>query len=379
MSRGGAMSGQTRKKQLAGMKVLPVAALATALVGGLLVINFPHYDRIDIGRPLGKMYIKVSNRIVLEDKGSATYGLVQFERRGTGTYALIHGEYSGEGRKRELKRTLKVGVKYLPQLPKGWEDFQPEDRPSMVADALLSAKRPDRSSQTCWVGKLYKSPKDWIAIPYQQTFYIRDGSATDNYRGIFLVFRPPTGGLILLDLFKKRQSADNVDDWKQVRRYLGNVNRMLYFEDDQRPHMAAGANEFNRLPIPTHNPLCLGPYRLTIPKGSQLITEAGGYYRLDSRQGVEARLSYREKLTAGLNDPVEQLQPECEPQQQRLTKPTQDPSEPLRYVRATNGEGRCTRYFQGLMKRWALPSSSAITLDVFVRSSKAHAKPLPSF
>jgi hypothetical protein len=373
------MSGQTRKKQLAGMKVLSAAALATALVGGLLVINFPLYDRIDIGRPLGKMYIKVSNDIILDDKGSDTYRLVQFERRGTGTYALIHGEYSGEGRERKLKRTLQVGVKYLPQLPKGWEDFPLEDRPSLVADALLSAKRPDRSSQTCWVGKLHDSHRDWIAISYQQTFYTRDGSATDNYRGIFLVFRPPTGGLILLDLFKKRESTENVDDWKQVRKYLGNVNRMLYFEDDNRPHMAAGDNEFNPLPIPTQNPLCLGPYRLTIPKGSQLITEAGGYYRLnDSRQGVEARLSYREKLVPDIIDPVKKLRPDCKAELQPLTKQPRNPDESLRYVRATNGRGTCTPYYQGLLKSWSLPFGSAITLDVFVRSPKADAKPLPS-
>ena len=362
------------------MKVIPCVALIMALVAGQSAIHFPRYERIDIGRPLGKMYIKFTDGDMLQHESTSTYELVGFERRGTGTYALVHDEYSVETGERKLKGTLQVGVKYLPQLPRGWEEADWKDRPSMVADALLSAKRPDRSGRTCWAGPLYLAPGNgWTAVSYQQTFYTRDGAATDNYRGIFLVSRPPTGGLVLLDLYKKRRSPDDVKDWEQVRNYLGSVNRMLHFNDEERPHLADGDDAFKPLPIPSQNPLCLGPYRLALPSGTKLITEAGGWYRLNNeRRGVEARLSYRERLTPGFNDPVEELQPQCEPRRQPLTTSTRDPSAPMRYVRNTNAEGRCTPYFQGLMKRWLLPGGAAITLDVFVRSPSARAQPLPS-
>jgi hypothetical protein len=192
------------------MKRLTMLALVMAIAFGVAIVVLPSDERIDIGRPLGAMYITFSKKLT-------------YERRGTSAYAVIRKDYDSG----QLVRTLQAGIKYLPRPPMGWEDATWPVRAGMVARDLLDAKHPGRTGRTCWVGTLQRSPNDWMALPYQQTFYNSEGFADENYRGIFLIFKPPTGGALLLDLFKRRQDPKGIRDWQQVRDYLLEVNEVI--------------------------------------------------------------------------------------------------------------------------------------------------------
>jgi hypothetical protein len=283
--------------------VLIGLAVAMAVAAGSGVILVPRHERIDIGRPLGTMYIEVSDGIV-------------FERRGTGTYALVQEEYSGVGVARKLQTRIQADLTYLPQPPKGWEDAQWPARASMVADDLLEAKRPGRAGRTCWVGRLHRSRNEWMALPYQQTFSISAGLADENYRGILLIFRSPSGGVVLLDLFKLRQAPGSTRDWIRVRDYLARVNAMVHFKDEARSRLAGTDDDLGKVAIPRRNPLCLGSYLMAPPTGTDMHIEKGGYYRLkDARRGVEAFVSYRDRLASGVvDDPFKALlEKQCRP------------------------------------------------------------------
>jgi hypothetical protein len=192
----------------------------------------PRDERIDIGRPLGAMYIEVSKDLT-------------YERRGTSAYAIIRKDY-GEGPVRKVVRTFQAGITYLPRPPTGWEDATWPVRTAMVANSLLSAKHPGRTGRTRWVGKLTKSPDDWMALPYQQTFYNSEGFADENYRGIFLIFKPPTGGALLLDVFARRLNIGDTSDWMQVRDYLLDVRHLVHFKDREHPDLVSSNGEPGR-------------------------------------------------------------------------------------------------------------------------------------
>lgn len=365
------MADQTNDSPPRGMKRLVLIGLAVimAVAAGTVVIFVPRHERIDIGRPLGTMYIRVSDGIV-------------FERRGTGTYALIHEEYSGTGTERKLQRRIQAVLTYLPQPPKGWEDARWPVRASMVADPLLNAKRPGRAGRICWAGRLHRPRKEWMALPYQQTFYSSGGLADENYRGIFLIFRSPSGGVVLLDLFKRREDVKTTSDWKRARDYFAQINRMVHFKDKEHPRLVDSNENLAKVAIPKSNPLCLGSYLMVPPKGTEPHIEAGGYYRLkDERRGVEAFVSYRGDLPSGvLDDPLQALQAErCRPRLEFMKgqpEPATNGDVTMRYTRTTHVRDRsCTPRFYGLLASRRLPDGSTITFDVFVRS-RAGRQPL---
>jgi hypothetical protein len=349
-----------------GMKRLTVLALLMAIGFGVGVLTVPNDERIDIGRPLGAMYLTVSERLT-------------YERRGTSAYAVIRKDY----RDGKLFRTLQAGIKYLPRPPVGWEDATWPVRAGMVADGLLDAKHPGRIGRTCWVGKLQRSPNDWMALPYQQTFYNSEGFADENYRGIFLIFRPPTGGALLLDLFKRRQKPEETLDWQQVRDYLLEISQVVRFKDSGRPHLASsagepGSDELRKVLIPKRNPLCLGSYLMTLPKGTRFHVAAGGYYQLtDERRGVEAFVSSGAQADAQVIDTYQALQPGCGSDLDLLAGgPANSDSgdTQVRYIRTLRPPAnvKCpkTRRFFGVLATRKLARGSAITFDVFARGSE---------
>lgn len=346
------------------MKRLTVLALLMAIAAGVVVVRVPLDERIDIGRPLGERYITVSKNLT-------------YERRGTSAYAVIRKDYK-EGK---LIRQLQAGIKYLPRPPVGWENATWPVRAGMVASGLLDAKHPGRTGRTCWVGTLKRSPNDWMALPYQQTFYNSEGFADENYRGIFLIFRLPTGEALLLDLFMRRQNPENTLDWQQVRDYLLEVNQVIHFKDSGHPHMAGstgepGRNELSEVSIPKRNPLCLGSYLVTLPKGTSFHVAAGGYYELkDERQGVEAFVSYDEQVDPEVVDTYQVLKPGCQPHLDMLAggpARSQNADTQIRYTRTMDPPEKIpcpqTRRFFGVLAKRQLARGPAITFDVFVRS-----------
>jgi hypothetical protein len=347
------------------MKRLTVMAVLMGIALGLVVDRVPLEQRIDIGRPLGERYIMVSRDLT-------------YERRGTSAYAVIRKDYE-EGK---LVRTLQAGIKYLPQPPVGWENATWPVRAGMVASGLLDAKRPGRTGRTCWVGTLKKSPNDWMALSYQQTFYNSEGFADENYRGIFLIFELPTGGALLLDLFKRRQNIANTLDWQQVRDYLLEVNQLVHFKDNGHPNLAGsagepGSDELREVSIPRRNPLCLGSYLVTLPKGTSFDVAAGGYYQLkDKRLGVEAFLSYGERVDPEIVDAYQVLRPDCRPHLSMVAggpARSQNADALIRYTRTMDPPKKVqcpTRRFFGMLATRQLARGPAITFDVFVRSSK---------
>ena len=348
-----------------GIKRLTVLALVMAIAFGVAVVVLPSDERIDIGRPLGAMYITFSKKLT-------------YERRGTSAYALIRKDYDASGK---LTRTLQAGIKYLPRPPMGWEDATWPVRAGMVARDLLDAKHPGRTGRTCWVGALQKSPHDWMALPYQQTFYNSEGFADENYRGIFLIFKPPTGGALLLDLFKRRQDVEGIRDWQQVRDYLLEVNEVIHFKDSGRPQLASaagepGRDELRKVSIPKSNPLCLGSYLVTLPKGTSFEVAAGGYYQLkDERRDVEAFVSYGEQVESQVVDTYQVLKPACRSELDMLAGAparSENADTQLRYTRTMRPPAnvpKCpkTRRYFGILATRQLAHGPAITFDVFVR------------
>lgn len=348
-----------------GMKRLTVLALVMAIAFGVAVVVLPSDERIDIGRPLGAMYITFSKKLT-------------YERRGTSAYAVIRKDYNESG---ELIRTLQAGIKYLPRPPMGWEDATWPVRAGMVARDLLDAKHPGRTGRTCWVGTLQRSPDDWMALPYQQTFYNSEGFADENYRGIFLIFKPPTGGALLLDLFKRRQDTKGIRDWQQVRDYLLEVNEVIHFKDSGRPHLASaagepGRDELRKVSIPKSNPLCLGSYLVTLPKGTSFEVAAGGYYQLkDEHDDVEAFVSYGEQVESQVVDTYQVLKPACRSDLDMLAGAparSENADTQIRYTRTMRPPAnlaQCpkTRRFFGILATRQLAHGPAITFDVFVR------------
>jgi hypothetical protein len=349
-----------------GIKRLTVLALVMAIAFGVAVVVLPSDERIDIGRPLGAMYITFSKKLT-------------YERRGTSAYAVIRKDYDASGK---LTRTLQAGIKYLPRPPMGWEDATWPVRAGMVARDLLDAKHPGRTGRTCWVGALQKSPHDWMALPYQQTFYNSEGFADENYRGIFLIFKPPTGGALLLDLFKRRQDVEGIRDWQQVRDYLLEVNEVIHFKDSGRPQLASaagepGRDELRKVSIPKSNPLCLGSYLVTLPKGTSFEVAAGGYYQLkDERRDVEAFVSYGEQVDSQVVDTYQVLRPDCRSDLDMLAggpARSENADTQIRYIRTMRPRANVeckTRRFFGMLATRQLARGPAITFDVFVRSSK---------
>jgi hypothetical protein len=344
----------------AGVKRLVGLAVAMAIAAGIYIISVPRHDRINVGRPLGNISVKLSNGIA-------------FERKDVNVYALTRSEYLDVGRARQLAPTMHADMAYLSQPPQGWQNASWPARASMVADNLVNAKLPGRSGRTCWVGRL--SLNKWIALPYQQTFYSSDGIADEHYRGIFLIFELRMGGLVLLDLFKRRSDPETTHDWIQVREYLADVNRMVHVRYNEGNRLIGPDDDLSEIIIPKRSPRCLGSYLMDPPKGTNLYIEKGGYYRLnDTHRGVEGFVGYRRNLASGLvDDPYQVFRAErCRPRLRFLKgQPGPDGrgNVTMRYTRTTHAsDGLCTPRFYGLLASRRLPDGSAITFDVFVRS-----------
>jgi hypothetical protein len=220
-----------------------------------------------------------------------------------------------------------------------------------------------------------------MALPYQQTFYNSEGFANENYRGIFLVFKPPTGGALLLDVFARRLNIHDTSDWLQVRDYLLDVNNLIHFKDREHPGFVSigksGLDQLRTVSLPKRNPLCLGSYLVSLPKGTSFDVSAGGYYHLfDNNLGLDAFVSYGEQTKPDIVDSYQVLKPGCQSHldalQPAAAASSKNADAQIRYTRTMNPppDEDCpkTRRFFGILAARGLTQDAAITFDVFVRS-----------
>jgi hypothetical protein len=161
------------------------------------------------------------------------------------------------------------------------------------------------------------------------------------------------------------------------------TDTLIHFKDSGRPHLASGAgepgrDELRKVRIPKSNPLCLGSYLVTLPKGTSFDVAAGGYYQLkDERQDVEAFVSYGEQVESQVVDTYQALKPACRSELDMLAGAparSENADTQIRYTRTMRPPAKVpqcprTRRFFGILATRQLAHGPAITFDVFVRSS----------
>jgi hypothetical protein len=161
----------------------------------------------------------------------------------------------------------------------------------------------------------------------------------------------------------------------------------VHFKDKDRPQLTgtsddSSENELNKVKIPEKNPLCLGSYLVTPPKGTQVQTMAGGYYQIkDTHAQVEALLSLRQETNPGVIDSYQVLKPACKSHLEVLKgqpAPTGNTDWEVRYTRSVDPPPeldsvcrQAPRRSAGVLATRRLAAGSAITFDVFMRSDKA--------